>query len=288
MDNHTHSELGKIWIMFDSLKVDVQKVDSNDQMIHCKVDMEGFSFYWTVIYGSNHLVDRKCLWHKLIDLSRKTTGAWYVQGDFNAVLTNEDRCGGCPLDEDHSYELSNCIFTAGISELKSIGCHFTWNNNQLGENIIWRRLDRVFGNGDACAAFQRVYFEALACGVSDHSPFITILQNDQESGFRGFKFNNFWTLHPEFNNIIDEECRVEYRGFMINSILIDEERAMANHFRFLLSCEESFYKQKSRIQRLNLGDSSSKFFNNLIKIRRMVNCIPSLKLNDGRVISSNK
>ncbi|XP_050217536.1 uncharacterized protein LOC126668373 [Mercurialis annua] len=62
---------------------------------------------------------------------------------------------------------------------------------------------------------------------------------------------------------------------------------MANHLKFLLCCEESYYKQKSRVQWLNLGDSNTKFFHNSLKQRRIVNCIPILQLEDGSTINSS-
>ncbi|XP_050233167.1 uncharacterized protein LOC126681663 [Mercurialis annua] len=307
IDNYSHSDIGKIWVIFDSLKVNVQCIGSSDQFIHCKVNMEGVSFIWTVVYGSNHLVERQRLWKHLVDLSRSIEELWFVQGDFNAVLREEDRCGGSPLDEDHLHELSNCVSAAGLIEIRSVGCQFTWNNNQLGINRIWRKLDRVFANGNVNENFHRIYNEALPCGISDHSPIVTILESEQRSGSRKFKFFNFWTLHPDFRTILEEEWRINYRGFHIyklvqklkaisyrlsklnrsqfsdiskrtdnhreilnrlqvdlqrdptNTFLIDEERVMSNHFRFLLKCEESYFKQKSRIQWLNLGDSNTKY-----------------------------
>ncbi|XP_050220265.1 uncharacterized protein LOC126670550 [Mercurialis annua] len=267
--NYSHYDIGKIWVIFDSLKVEVQY------------------------------------------LSRSIEGTWFVQGDFNAVLREEDRCGGSPLDEDHLYELSNCVSAAGLTKIRSVGCQCTWNNNQLGINRIWRRLDRIFANGIVNDNFQRIYSEALPCAISDHSVIITIIESYQRSVSRKFKFFNFWTLHPDFRTILEEEWRINYRGFHIyklvqklkainyrlstlnrsqfsniskktdnhmeilnrlqadlqldptNTFLIDEERVMSNHFRFLLKCEERYFKQKSRTNGSTL-------------------------LEDGRVITSNQ
>ncbi|XP_050232999.1 uncharacterized protein LOC126681501 [Mercurialis annua] len=258
---------------------------------------------------------RKNLWKKLIDISKD------IQGDFDAVLNNNDRCGGNELDEEHAIELQNCVSAAGLFELRSIGCFYTWNNNQLGDNRIWRRLDRVFSNGNT-SENHNVYFEALPNGISDHSPIITTIQDNQ---YRGKKkdiieeewskdYNGYWMfkivqklksisyrlnqlnkqhyskISQKVNRykVILDQLQIDIQKDLGNSFLIDEERAMAIQLKNMLRCEESFYKQKSRIQWLNLGDSNTKYFHNSIKQRRAMNSIPLIKLDDGRIINSQK
>ncbi|XP_050229136.1 uncharacterized protein LOC126678278 [Mercurialis annua] len=291
--------------------------------------MDNYSFNWIVIYGSNSIGERQRLWSKLVDLSKSIRGPWFIQGDFNAVLCDEDRCCGTHLDYDHSYELSNCILAAGIKELRSVGCHFTWNNKQIGDNKIWRRLDRVFVNENVYDSNLRAHFDAIPAGISDHCPIVTIIQKDIRGNQRSLRFFNFCTTHSDFSSIIEEEWKnyrivqklkaISIRLSRINKAqfakisnkvlihrkrlnriqidiqkdpnniyLMEEENVMARHFRYLLKCEQSFFKQKYRVQWLSLGDSNTKFFYNSIKARKMVNSIPLLKLDYGRIINSSE
>ncbi|XP_050233116.1 uncharacterized protein LOC126681613 [Mercurialis annua] len=74
----------------------------------------------------------------------------------------------------------------------------------------------------------------------------------------------------------------------LNNHLLEEERAVAFYLMFLLRSKESFYKQKSRIQWLQLGDSNTKYFHNSIKQRRVRSSIPLLKLDLGTRVSEEE
>ena len=65
-----------------------------------------------------------------------------------------------------------------------------------------------------------------------------------------------------------------------NAGLQEQERVCARQYVQLSNDEESFYRQKSRIQWLKLGDRSTKFFHRSLVHRRGRNTVQ--KLNDGR------
>ncbi|XP_050218932.1 uncharacterized protein LOC126669490 [Mercurialis annua] len=137
-------------------------------------------------------------------------------------------------------------------------------------------------------------------------------KKDVYKGKRSFRFLNFWVKHPDYKKIIEEEWAIKNRLIRLNKqnfsnigqqvkdqkellrnlqkdlqldplnyILFEEEKAMNKHLRKLIYYEESFYKQRSRIQWLRLGDSNTKFFHNSIKQRRTKNNISIIKLDNG-------
>ncbi|KAJ8419487.1 hypothetical protein Cgig2_008717 [Carnegiea gigantea] len=71
--------------------------EEEDQLIHRKALQPSTNklFYVTVIYGMNHVTQREVLWDELIDLAPHSK-AWCILGDFNVVLSKEDRIGGAP------------------------------------------------------------------------------------------------------------------------------------------------------------------------------------------------
>lgn len=80
----------------------VDVIESNAQMIHCKVTHKGTwkVLWYTVAYGFNTTEERKPLWRGLKTISRDITGSWVFCGDFNNVLHLNERIGSLvTLDE---------------------------------------------------------------------------------------------------------------------------------------------------------------------------------------------
>ncbi|XP_077237281.1 uncharacterized protein LOC143878953 [Tasmannia lanceolata] len=70
-----------------------------------------------------------------------------------------------------------------------------------------------------------------------------------------------------------------------NSVLIAEENKLLSDLITASSHEESLYRQKSRVQWLDLGDSNTKFFHSFVKNRLNSNSILASNRNDGSISS---
>ncbi|XP_050233455.1 uncharacterized protein LOC126681943 [Mercurialis annua] len=294
INNYEHSEIWKIWVVYRN-KVKVDLIFKSDKIIHCKIDVGEEEFYWTAIYGANDINKRKKLWQNLISISR-IDGPWIIQGDFNAVMSEKDRCGGNSLNLHHLNEMADCMASIGLKEMRSIWSYYTWSNNQVDNNRIWRRIDRALTNVEWQDHYQNSYYGALPNGLSDHSPIYVVMDKAKNNRRSNFRYLNLWAQNPEHNRIIEEEWSKSYQGYTmfksikklntikqrfiklnkkcytgisqrvithrehleklqkdiqrdpLNSSLLEEERAMVSQLRSLLRSEESFYKQKSRIQ----------------------------------------
>lgn len=70
------------------------------QVIHCDIkDRHGCtSCFFSAIYGLNSIDTRKSLWEEILRLNGATaTFPWLISGDFNAVLSSDDRINGNPV-----------------------------------------------------------------------------------------------------------------------------------------------------------------------------------------------
>lgn len=66
-------------------------------------------------------------------------------GDFNNVMTVDDRIGGNPVLEYEYRDLRDMMDRMSLFEKESMGDHFTWSNNH-SSGTIYSRIDRVIGN----------------------------------------------------------------------------------------------------------------------------------------------
>lgn len=66
--------------------------------------------------------------------------------DFNVVLICEDGANGNSVTLFDIEDFQRCIQENELHEVRAIGPHFTWTNNQEGERRIWSNIDRCFVN----------------------------------------------------------------------------------------------------------------------------------------------
>lgn len=73
----------------------------------------------------------------------RNLGWW---GDFNVILMEEEKQGGLQFIIVEAQEFATCVSICALRELKYKGSSFTWWNGRVGEDCIFKRLDRVMVN----------------------------------------------------------------------------------------------------------------------------------------------
>lgn len=122
-------------------------------------------------------------------------------GDFNAVLNCEDRHQGNPVTSADVEDFQTCLQESELFEVRAIGDHFTWINNQKGANRIWSNIDRSFANTPWFSTYSHVVVERLARNVSDHCPQL-VRFDDKVAGTGMFKFLNVLAEHEHFEELV--------------------------------------------------------------------------------------
>lgn len=94
-DNYVFSPKGRIWLGWNADVLGVSILYVSEQLIHCSVSGKGggFQAHFSVVYGLHTVEDRRGLWRDLRGVNTQQT-PWIIAGDFNAVLSVEDRING--------------------------------------------------------------------------------------------------------------------------------------------------------------------------------------------------
>ena len=171
-----------------------------------------YAFAASFIYGFNTIQARRTLWE---DLRRWSPNSlWLVLGDFNFLLSKEDKHNGAHIT---SYEVSDfreCYTDLGLVDLNSTGCFFTWSNGH-----VWSKLDRVLANPLWFSLPQQTHVHFDNPGVfSNHSPASVQLDPQQPRGNRNFKFFNMWADHPHFLEVISQGWNTQVNGSCMYSL----------------------------------------------------------------------
>ncbi|KAJ6889556.1 hypothetical protein NC652_030338 [Populus alba x Populus x berolinensis] len=287
----------------------------------------------TFIYGHNTPAERNTLWNYIAQESAINSHIpWLVMGDFNAILSAEDRTGGDNAWPSYQNDFSSCITQSELLQVPFTGLKYSWHNGQLGSNTIQKKLDWVFGNSCLLSTWPATNAIFQPRSISDHSGIILRLQQPNQLKHTLFKFLNIWADRSDFLDIVASSwqfplsgnpmyqlttklrrLKTELRKLHYNSTsnlpdrvgqaksawdaaqlyldehpLLDEakiaERTLATEYQQLCKAEESYYKQKSRIQWLHLGDRNTAFFHKSLLHRQVRNRIHSLQDESGNTV----
>lgn len=71
-----------------------------------------------MVYGFNEQAARRKLWEDINQIGVKMDGPWAVMGDFNCVLSKEERIGS-KVTMAETKDFRQCIEGCGLKELRS-------------------------------------------------------------------------------------------------------------------------------------------------------------------------
>ncbi|KAK6122236.1 hypothetical protein DH2020_044024 [Rehmannia glutinosa] len=280
---HMHPA-GRNLVLWNPAIVILEELDIYPQVVHCAITckVSSVSLLASFIYGYHIVGSRKPLWDNLISFGENCSLPRIAIGDYNNVLNANEKCNGKDVTNKELKDFKECCVLTGLTDLRSMGCHFTWTNNE-----VWCKLDRAMVNKhwfdqglDGMANFL-----PLGC-LSDDSPCIVSLLDVVVNTNRSFRFFNMWASHTDFNDIFshissraakakedlewgqlqlhDDPTNVDLQNF----VLIMRKQSMS-----LSEVERCFYYQQAKRKHLNQSDRGTKFFHDLVKRNKKLNQI---------------
>ncbi|CAK8578493.1 unnamed protein product [Lathyrus sativus] len=283
IDNYKDHTNGRIWIHWDCNRVEVRLIQSSSQFIHCGVydNCGGFKYWLTVVYAHNQLNKRRSLWKEIEHLSINIQGPWCVVGDYNNVTKAQDRLGGNVVTEKEYEDLIKMMWNIDLSEMDSIGDHFTWSNKQAASPIYYR-IDRVLGNTDWFMNNMEIMLKILPPNISDHAMLYLEKKQEQRKPFKHFKFSNCLTDLPDYDTVIKKSWDTHIRGSPMYVLWHKLKRLQHELKQF--SKPLSDIKRKLIAARANLKETQGK----LTEDRLNITLVEQAKKRTEEVISMNE
>lgn len=143
--NLTCHKNGRIVLAWDPSAFTVDIILMHCQVIQCFVTPRIFGIVFYFVYGLNTHAEREELWATLTTFATRCNTTWLIMGDFNAIMNMDDRIGS-PVKLHDIMPMRQCMVAYHLTEVKTVGRHFTWNNKQDGDDRVFRRIDRVLSN----------------------------------------------------------------------------------------------------------------------------------------------
>ncbi len=168
-----------------------------------KVRSSNLSWLLSSIYASLRFLERKVLRDNLPNVATLHNLPWLLAGDFNEVLSSDDKFGGLPVNLRRSNLFNNCLNACGMIDLGFHGPRFTWSNLREVRYLIQERLDRGFANALWRKAFVEASVHHLTRTQSNHYPMLICLHKPPCLFLpRPFIFQPVWLSHPSFSKVV--------------------------------------------------------------------------------------
>lgn len=142
LTNIHFSPKGRIWVGWNPSLISLEVLEIHEQFIHCLVKSLDWTvqIYVTFVYGLNALEGRHALWKDTQKLSVGNT-PWICLGDFNAILSTEDRVNGRPVSDAETRDLNQWLLDLNLTVLRTRGNYFTRDNKSQDSGRIATRID---------------------------------------------------------------------------------------------------------------------------------------------------
>ncbi|KAF7812560.1 uncharacterized protein G2W53_033536 [Senna tora] len=134
---------GGLWVLWNENQISLRMIEDTFQEIHASMDVNGSPIaLMSFVYGSPSRDRRKILWENLVNLSTVHNLPWLVGGDFNEILSPDEKWGVRDASLTRINDFQNCIDACGLTDLGFSGLKFTWCNKRPNGQIVFERLDR--------------------------------------------------------------------------------------------------------------------------------------------------
>ncbi|KAK4390352.1 hypothetical protein Sango_2098500 [Sesamum angolense] len=204
--------------------------------------------------GCDVSVERRALWDALRAAS---VGAspWIVGGDFNTVLSPDERSGGSAPSGNAMSDFHDAIADYALIDVGYVGSPYTWYSRRLCQ-----RLDRVLISSCWMIAFPKMQVTHLELSQSDHRGLLVEAECTVERKVSSFHFQHMWTTHSEFLGVVSRNWQYPTVGSELNQCSAELVRVLAQ--------DEAFWRQKAGIRWAKDGERNTRYFHSLVQKRR--------------------
>nr|XP_023873993.1 uncharacterized protein LOC111986559 [Quercus suber] len=199
----------------------------------------------SAIYASPRSAERHILWNNLNKVVELHDMPWVIAGDFNEILTAEDKFGGKAVGVSSSLLFKECLDNCNMIDIGFAGRWFTWTNKREVHALIQERLDRFFVNPSWCLLYPDARVMHLTRCHSDHCPVkLEMLPKNATEWNR----NHFGNIFVKKKNIMARLNGIQQAvASKPSNFLLNVEKELVKECDTILSQEEELWALKSRV-----------------------------------------
>lgn len=161
------------------------------------------SWRLTGFYGYPERHRRRESWALLSDLANLSNLSWCIIGDFNDILSSDDKCGRVDHPQWLLSGFREAVSDCSLTDIYLEGYSFTWFKSKGSESAVEERLDRAMVTEDWLQLFPDAHLHNLLAPISDHNLILLTLEDSVVHKFQySFKFENAWLVEPSLVDVV--------------------------------------------------------------------------------------
>ncbi|XP_026410471.1 uncharacterized protein LOC113305668 [Papaver somniferum] len=262
---------GNIWLFWNSSLTAPVVVDMTSQCITVEVG----GVLVTGVHAISYAINRRELWKNLCDISLLDK-PWLILGDFNTVLSMDEKKGGRNHVSSDVKDFQDCVDYYGLLQAPKSGLDFSWCNGRVGKKRILCNLDRALYNLKWLDKFNGWHYHT---GTRDLKKILKIWNwevfGDVNENLKKAEDN---VMEATIQSDTDPS-KVEILNKLVTAR--GEYEMAANNYNTLL-------RDKARMNWIQEGDINTQFFHTSIKLRQMQNFITELENSTEHILLINK
>lgn len=196
---------GSIILLWNNKNFNIRVIDWHDRFLHCQIQDFNNHSNWlaTFLYMTPQKENQYLIWNELLHLKPPNMEPWMIIGDFNCILSLNEKLGGVQRTTNYMNQFMNFLSDTALMSLPCSGSSLTWCNNHQHDTRIYERLDRAVVNASWLNLYPLVVLNNLPIVSSDHGPICLTLDPAIKKQNKIFMLEAMWLKRSDFINVVN-------------------------------------------------------------------------------------
>lgn len=152
--------------------------------------------FFTWVYATIDFNLKLRLWQHLVSFSKEVVRSWMCIRDFNEIVDDSEKVGGCSRKKKQFKAFNNMISDANLIDL---GFIFTWANRRFDGAFMKEMIDKGFVSEECLAKFPKSKVIHELPIRSDHATLVV-----KSVVKKKFKIENLWRISDKGEGIVKD------------------------------------------------------------------------------------